>query len=284
MVYRSTEPVDRAAACFPRDQRCSIQSSSTGSTSFAPQALLYSMQIVRRHFLNSSVPPQITDVIMSSWRQGTQKQYNVYINKWSDFCTQRQVNSLSPTVTDILHFLHALYQQNLSYSTLNTARSALSTLFLSSSTDNPHPITTLPFITRYMKGIFNSRKPTPKYSETWNVSLVLGHLKHLYPLADMSLKAHSHKLVMLLALTSGQRCQTLAALDIANIKKTEQYYLFGLEEHTKQNRPGNMFSNFCVRRYDHDNLCPYQALETYLPEVRHCDLVELKIKRDLPGS
>ena len=57
---------------------------------------------------------------LSSWRQGTQKQYNVYINKWSDFCTQRQVNSLPPTVTDILYFLHALYQQNLSYSTLNT--------------------------------------------------------------------------------------------------------------------------------------------------------------------
>ena len=62
MVYQSTEPVDRAAACFPRDQRCSIQSSSTGSTSFAPQALPYRMQIVRRHFLNSSIPPQITDV------------------------------------------------------------------------------------------------------------------------------------------------------------------------------------------------------------------------------
>ena len=73
MVYRSTEPVDRTTACFPRDQRCSIQSSSTGSTSFSPQALPYGMQMVRKHFLNSSVPPQITDVIMSSCRQGTQK-------------------------------------------------------------------------------------------------------------------------------------------------------------------------------------------------------------------
>ena len=109
MVYRFTDPVDRAAACFPRDQRFSIQSSSTGSTSFAPQALSYGIQIARRHFLNSNVPPQITHDIMSSWRQGTQKQYNVYINKWSEFCTQRQVNSLFPTVTDILHFLHALY-------------------------------------------------------------------------------------------------------------------------------------------------------------------------------
>ena len=69
---------------------------------------------------------------------------------------------------------------------------------------------------------------------------------------------------MLLALTSSQRCQTLAALDIANMKKTEQYYLFCLEKHTKQNRPGNLFSTFCVRRYDHDNLCPYQTLEAYV--------------------
>ena len=120
-------------------------------------------------------------------------------------------------------------------------------LFLSSSTDNHNPITTHPFITRYMKGIFNSSKPTPKYLGTWNINLVLDHLMPLHPLADISLKAHSHKLVILLPLTSGQRCQT-AALDIANMKKTEQYYLFGLEEHTKQNRPGNMFSNFCVRR------------------------------------
>ena len=85
-----------------------------------------------------------------------------------------------------------------------------------------------------MKGIFDSRKPNPKYSEAWNVNLVLDHLKPLYPLADISLKAHSHKLVMLVALTSGQRCQTLAALDIANMKKTEQHYLFGLEEHTSK--------------------------------------------------
>ena len=32
-------------------------------------------------------------------------------------------------------------------------------------------------------------------------------------------------LVVLLAITSGQRCQTLTNLDISSIKKTEKYYL-----------------------------------------------------------
>lgn len=40
---------------------------------------------------------------------------------------------------------------------------------------------------------------------------------------------------MLLALTSVERFQTLGALDTENMKKTEQYYLFGIEEHAKQN-------------------------------------------------
>ena len=224
MVYRRSESVDRATAGLPRDQRCSIQSPATGSSSYAPQALSHGMQIVRSHFLNHRVPPQITDIIMSSWKQGTQKQYNVYLDKWSHFCAERQVNSLSPTVIDILRFLHTLYRQDLSYSTINTARSALSTLLMQHSSYNHHCLTTHPFIIRYMKGVFNSRKPTPKYSETWNVNLVLDRLKALHPLADLSLKALSHKLVMLLALTSGQPCQTLAALNISNMKKTEPLY------------------------------------------------------------
>ena len=104
---------------------------------------------------------------MSSWKPGTLKQYNVYhLHKWSHFCAERLVNSLSPTVSDILRFLHTLYQQDLSYSTLNTARSALSTLLMQHSSYSHPCLTTHPFIIRYMRSVFNSRKPTPKYSET----------------------------------------------------------------------------------------------------------------------
>ncbi len=126
LVYRCAEPADRLPACLPGDRWCSIQSSSTRSSPTEPQALSRGMQTVRSLFLNNSVPSDIPEIIMSLWKPGTQKQYNVYIHKWVEFCTQRQVNSLSPSVTDILRFLHTLYQQDLSYSTLNTARSALS--------------------------------------------------------------------------------------------------------------------------------------------------------------
>ena len=265
LVYQCAEPADRLPACLPGGRCCSIQSSSTRSSRTEPQALSHGMQTVRSHFLNNSVPPDITEIIMSSWKSSTQKQYNVYIHKWIECCAQRQVNSLSPAVTDILRFLHTLYQQDVSYSTLNTACSALSTLLMNHSIGSHNPITTHPFVIRYMKGILNSRKPTPKYSETWDVNLVLDHLKTLHLLTELSLTVHSHKLAM--ALTSGQRCQTLVASDIANMKQMEQCYVFNLEEHAKQNRPGNVFSSFCVRKYNQDNLCPYRALESYLDKT-----------------
>lgn len=36
-----------------------------------------------------------------------------------------------------------------------------------------------PLLIGYMKGVFNSQKPTPKYPETWDVNEVLAYIKNL---------------------------------------------------------------------------------------------------------
>ncbi len=172
---------------------------------------------------------------------------------------------MRPTVNNVLNFLHTLYAQDLSYSTINTARSALSACLLDTTfSGTNYTITNHPLLIRYMKGVFNSRKPTPKYSETWDVNIVLNYLAKLFPLDNLSLKDHSFKLVMLLALTSGQRCQTLTYLDIQSMKETPDYYVFQLTEHIKQNRPGNVFSTFHVGKYHQEELCVYHTLKSYL--------------------
>ena len=84
------------------------------------------------------------------------------------------------------------------------------------------------------------------------------------PATDLSLKDLSLKLVMLLALTSGQLCQTLACLDLQNMKKTENYYVVYLTAHLKQNWPGNTHSTFYVRKYQQPDLCVYRSLAVYL--------------------
>ena len=70
---------------------------------------------------------EVTNILMTSWRKGTKKKYATYVKKWTAFCRERQINCYSPPLRDGLQFLLGLFNQGLSYSTLNTARSALST-------------------------------------------------------------------------------------------------------------------------------------------------------------
>ncbi len=46
--------------------------------------------------------------------------------------------------------------------------------------------------------------------------------------------------------------------------KTNEYYVFHLNDHVKQNRPGYVFSTVFVRRYQPQEVCVYRKLEHYL--------------------
>jgi hypothetical protein len=75
-------------------------------------------------------------------------------------------------------FLTSLYENSLSYSAINSARSALSVFGIvhDGVTFGSHPI-----VIRFMKCIYNLRPPIPRYIHTWNVSIVLKELRHLSP-------------------------------------------------------------------------------------------------------
>ena len=115
---------------------------------------------------------------------------------------------MQTSVNEVLGFLHDLFTKGLSYSAVNSARSALSNYFMGENlSDSEFSVATHPLIKRYMKGVFNSRSPSPRYSEIWDVQPVLSYLALMYPLDKLTLKELSFKLVVLLAITSGQRCQ-----------------------------------------------------------------------------
>ena len=95
------------------------QSPSTSSTSGVA-----GMHIIRQSLQDSEISP----VMMQSWRDSTHKQYKVYINKWLQFCGEGSHDPLHPSVRSVLSFLHRLFKKGLSYSALNTARSAVSNI------------------------------------------------------------------------------------------------------------------------------------------------------------
>ena len=106
-------------------------------------------------------------LIMSSWRSGTRKQYGTYIQQWIEFCDKQESDFLHPSVGKVLDFLTMLYKKGLSYTAVNTARGALSSLHSlpDGSTIGKHPL-----VSRLLKGVFQNRPPQPRYSTVWDVT------------------------------------------------------------------------------------------------------------------
>ena len=132
---------------------------------------------------------------MQSWRDGTSKQYSVYLKKWMNFSQKQLFSTLKPNVSQVLSFLASLYDSGIGYSAINTARSALSSGV--ELADSNLPLGQHPLINRFLKGVFQSRPSLPRYKNIWSVATVLDYLKNLPSNEEMSIDLLSKKLVML---------------------------------------------------------------------------------------
>lgn len=178
------------------------------------------------------------------------------------FCRSRGIDPFSASLEDGLEFLHHQYQNGLSYSGINTARSALSAvIFLpDGSSFGNHPL-----VSRFLKGVFESRPSLPRYKHIWDVSLVLDYLKTLPPLEESNLKDITHKTVMLVALLSGQRCQTVHALTISGMKTTNVTVHFEITKLLKTSKPGKHQGHLEFKSYPVDRrLCVVTYLKQYV--------------------
>jgi len=141
-------------------------------------------------------------------------QYTKPLRLWWCFCKQKQVSCFAPPVSSFLDFLSSCFSSIGSYATLNTYRSAISLI----STDE---VGTHPLVKRFFKGVATLKPQRPRYDYVWDPSPVIDHLATLFPHEGLSLELLSRKLVTLLALTTAQRMQTLAAIQVSNIRLAE---------------------------------------------------------------
>ena len=159
-----------------------------------------------------------------------------------------------------------LFNQGLSYSTLNTARSALSPIIV---LEGGECFGNNLIVARFMKGVFESRKPQPKYSTNWDVSIVLKQLSTLYPNDTLPLKELTHKVLMLSLLVSSQQGQSVHYLDLQHITTEEEKYTFDIVEHIKSSSPSNPHTRFVISRYEPDvTICPLACLKAYITNTK----------------
>ena len=67
---------------------------------------------------------QTIEIILNSWRPGTPSQYQFVHKKWSEFCSKNKCDVICPQLSLALSFLSDLFNDEMSYSYINTARSA----------------------------------------------------------------------------------------------------------------------------------------------------------------
>jgi hypothetical protein len=242
-----------------------IYSSDRQNSSITKSNAPDSMSTIRRNYESEGISRNATNIILASWRRSTQKQYATYISKWILLCDKRKINSVCPTLNQVLEFLNSLFESGLSYSAINSARSALSAYGINF---NHVPVGSNAIIIRFMKGVYNLRPSEPKYCKTWDVSNVLGYLRKLSPIKFISLKDLTLKLVMLIAIITASRVQSLYLLTLNGLEKNFHSYTIFFDGLLKQNRPS--WSQNCIELFAYPpdrRLCVTFVLKEYLKQT-----------------
>ena len=143
---------------------------------------------------------------------------------------------------------------------MNTIRSALAFFTQGSAV----VLAKDPDVSKLFRYFYRVRPSFSRYNVTWDVGIVLRFLANWHPPETLSMRQLTLKTVMLIALTSSDRAQTLHALDIQYLNYVAQGLEFlvpSLLKHSRRGRPARRV--LCVKWDDPAlNVCSY--VEFYL--------------------
>ena len=138
-------------------------------TSTVPKTKASCIPFIEQHIRTQDITELAKEIILASWRTTTKNRYNTTYGKWQEFCSEKNINSIQPTVNGVISFFSLLYHQGQGYRSICNARSVLNNItYLPEFSD----ISQHPLIKRFINGIFNLRPPQPRYAEIWDVSIV----------------------------------------------------------------------------------------------------------------
>lgn len=163
----------------------------------------------------------------------------------------------------MLIYLNQLFERGLQYRSINVARSGLSTFLKICSNIE---INTHEEVTRFMKGVFQSRPALPRYSKTWDVKIVLNYLEALQ---NTSLFQISCKIAMLFLLLSAQRCQTLHLIEMGDVEIEENQLRIFPNHLLKQSKPGKHLDVMVFKSIKNEKLCIVKTMLEYLERTEH---------------
>lgn len=266
VVLKTNGTSDRQASDNSKNKKPVENSVQKHRTSTTGKTSSDSLSCVRKLYRKRGLSTKTVEIIMSSWKTGTKKQYQTFTKRWFQYCSKKSINSFFPSIDNILEFLTSLFEMELGYSSLNTARGALSALGLKCE---GHLVGSHPLVIRYLRGVFNLRPTQPRYTHTWDVSKVLVYLRKLSPVRFITLKDLTLKLCMLIALTNATRAQSIHLLTVHSVNKLSSEFVIEIEGLLKQSRPGYKNPEIHLKAYPPDRrLCVFTVLKEYMYRTR----------------
>ncbi|XP_011559932.3 uncharacterized protein LOC105390343 isoform X4 [Plutella xylostella] len=234
---------------------------------------------VLRHALRlRGTPEDALGLTLASWTENTLKRYNVSFKRWWTFCQDNNLNFYESSISCLI-FLKKEFDEGKSYGTLKKHRSALAVL-LGQEISNDIKIKQL------LKGAFKKRPSYAKYSSTWDPQVVLNHISNWCSNKELSLEQLTKKLVMLLALCTAHRVQTLSLIKLHNIKTDSNGIKIIISDPIKTSGPGRKQPELVLPYFNENkSICPAAVIEHYIKctkDIRPTDVNNLILRFKQP--
>ncbi|XP_034944884.1 uncharacterized protein [Chelonus insularis] len=163
-------------------------------------------EVISQALLSKGMPREAVETSLASLADSTSKNYNSTLKLWWKW-NEGNGNPYEVSVEKILKFLAERFSDGIGHSAINSGASKI-------------------------------RPGRPKYESTWDVDPVLARLETWAPITELSLKKLTEKSLVLLALGTAHRCQTLALIKISNINIEESEIEIRISDKIKTSRPG----------------------------------------------
>lgn len=218
--------------------------------------------IIRQAYLRQDIPVDSIEIMLNSLAKNTLSQYNVALKQWFLFCQLYNLDCFDTPHREILRFLTEQFKNGASYGTLNSFRSALSLIIGKDNCNNSH-------INRFFKGVFKLKPNFPKYCSTWDPNIILNYLSNLYPNESITIDLLTKKLVTLLALSTGQRVQTLSVIKLNCIFVNTSHITITINDVIKTSMPNRRNPSLVIPFFvQNESICPAKALTSYIERTK----------------
>ena len=93
---------------------------STAPSSQSPQLQVSRVVSIRQSLLSQNIPERVSMILLVSWKEGTEKQYESAWKQFCRWCHKKSVNPFSCHLDSILLYLSDLYEKGLQYRTIKS--------------------------------------------------------------------------------------------------------------------------------------------------------------------